>query len=96
MQRLTFDPLKNLSLAVHVSQIGFHPEDPAKVAFITPWPVTHTPGDISPASKPDSLIFGILRRLWQLLGILEVPWDWRDAGMLQLWGRIVLVVLCAP
>lgn len=36
-QKLTFDPLKNPSLAIHVSQLGFHPEDPAKVAFVSCW-----------------------------------------------------------
>jgi endoglucanase len=33
----TFDPTRLRSEAVHVSQIGFRPDDPAKVAFLSAW-----------------------------------------------------------
>ncbi len=32
-----FDPLRLLSEAVHVNQIGFRPDDPAKLAFLSFW-----------------------------------------------------------
>ncbi len=32
-----YDPAKIRSEAVHVSQLGFHPHDPAKVAFLSTW-----------------------------------------------------------
>ena len=33
----TFSPQTERSEAVHVSHLGFHPEDPAKVAFLSTW-----------------------------------------------------------
>ncbi|MEM8639310.1 MAG: glycoside hydrolase family 9 protein [Cyanobacteria bacterium P01_G01_bin.54] len=36
-QRWRYRPLNQWSEAVHVSQIGFHPEDPVKVAFLSVW-----------------------------------------------------------
>jgi endoglucanase len=36
-QKFTFDPLSLRSEAVHVSQVGFRPDDPAKVAFLSCW-----------------------------------------------------------
>jgi endoglucanase len=35
--QFTYRPLKMRSEAVHVSQIGFHPDDPVKVAFLSCW-----------------------------------------------------------
>jgi endoglucanase len=36
-QKFTFDPATLRSEAVHVSQIGFRPDDPAKLAFLSCW-----------------------------------------------------------
>jgi endoglucanase len=36
-QTFTFDPATQRSEAVHVNQIGFRPDDPAKVAFLSCW-----------------------------------------------------------
>ena len=36
-QNLTFDPVKERSEAVHVSHLGFKPDDPAKLAFLSCW-----------------------------------------------------------
>jgi endoglucanase len=36
-QKFTFDPASLRSEAVHVSQIGFRPDDPAKLAFLSCW-----------------------------------------------------------
>jgi endoglucanase len=36
-QKFTFDPSSLRSEAVHVSQIGFRPDDPAKLAFLSCW-----------------------------------------------------------
>jgi endoglucanase len=36
-REFTYQPLKMRSEAVHVSHIGFHPNDPAKVAFLSCW-----------------------------------------------------------
>jgi len=33
----TYDPLRSRSEAVHVSQIGFRPDDPVKLAFLSCW-----------------------------------------------------------
>jgi len=33
----TYDPMKNRSEAVHVSHIGFRPDDPVKIAFLSLW-----------------------------------------------------------
>ena len=36
-QRFAYEPLRMRSESVHVSHIGFHPNDPAKVAFLSCW-----------------------------------------------------------
>jgi endoglucanase len=36
-QKFTFDPASLRSEAVHVNQIGFRPDDPAKLAFLSCW-----------------------------------------------------------
>ena len=36
-KEFTYQPLRMRSEAVHVSHIGFHPDDPAKVAFLSCW-----------------------------------------------------------
>jgi endoglucanase len=36
-REFTYQPLSMRSEAVHVSHIGFHPDDPAKVAFLSCW-----------------------------------------------------------
>src|ERR1017187_6375522 len=36
-QKFTFDPSSLRSEAVHVSQVGFRPDDPAKFAFLSCW-----------------------------------------------------------
>ncbi len=36
-QSFTYEPRKMRSEAVHVSQVGFRPDDPAKVAFLSLW-----------------------------------------------------------
>ena len=36
-QKFKYDPLRMPSQAVHVSHIGFHPDDPAKAAFVSCW-----------------------------------------------------------
>jgi endoglucanase len=36
-QKFTFDPASLRSEAVHVSQVGFRPDDPAKLAFLSCW-----------------------------------------------------------
>ena len=40
----TFDPNSVRSEAVHVSHLGFHPDDPAKVAFLSTWMGTEGQG----------------------------------------------------
>ncbi len=37
LQKFAFDPTRVRSEAVHVSQVGFRPDDPAKVAFLSCW-----------------------------------------------------------
>jgi endoglucanase len=36
-QTFTFDPARLRSEAVHVNQVGFRPDDPAKIAFLSCW-----------------------------------------------------------
>jgi endoglucanase len=54
-KEFTYQPLKMRSEAVHVSQIGFHPDDPAKVAFLSCWM-----GSGGGLKYPDGLTFHIL------------------------------------
>ncbi|MFT5472737.1 MAG: endoglucanase [Kiritimatiellia bacterium] len=35
--RFRFDPFNTVSEAIHISQIGFHPEDSVKVAYLSAW-----------------------------------------------------------
>ena len=53
---LTLDAARLRSEAVHVSHIGFHPADPAKVAFLSCWR-----GSGGPQHYPDGLNFAVVR-----------------------------------
>lgn len=53
---LTFDVTQLRSEAVHVSQIGFHPNDPVKVAFLSCWR-----GTGGPQKYADGLAFAVVR-----------------------------------
>jgi endoglucanase len=54
-REFVYQPLKMRSEAVHVSHIGFHPDDPAKVAFLSCWM-----GNGGGLKYPDGMIFHIL------------------------------------
>jgi endoglucanase len=51
-----YDVRRLRSDAIHVSQVGFHPSDPAKVAFLSTWM-----GSGGPLDYPDGLRFWIVR-----------------------------------
>jgi endoglucanase len=51
----TFQPLMMRSEAVHVSHIGFHPDDPAKVAFLSCWM-----GNGGGLKYPDGMTFHVV------------------------------------
>jgi len=51
----TCDPINQLSEAVHVSHLGFRPDDPAKVAFLSCWM-----GNGGGLSYPEQLVFHVL------------------------------------
>ena len=53
---LAMDAARLRSEAVHVSHIGFHPADPAKVAFLSCWR-----GSGGPQHYPDGLHFAVVR-----------------------------------
>jgi len=55
-QSVTFDPSSTRSEAVHVSHLGFRPDDPAKVAFLSCWI-----GDGGALDYSEGLPFGVLR-----------------------------------
>ncbi|MEL4894914.1 glycoside hydrolase family 9 protein [Crocosphaera sp. Alani8] len=44
----TYDPSRMPSEAIHVSQLGFHPNDPSKVGFLSTWMGVNQPIDYSP------------------------------------------------
>jgi endoglucanase len=50
-----YQPLKMRSESVHVSHIGFHPDDPAKVAFLSCWM-----GNGGGLKYPDGMSFNII------------------------------------
>ena len=54
-QEFIYDPQKMRSEAVHVSHIGFHPDDPVKVAFLSLWM-----GTGGPVEYPEGLKFHVL------------------------------------
>ena len=51
----TYDPASLRSQAVHVSHLGFRPDDPAKVAFLSAWM-----GSGGPLTYPKGLTFRVL------------------------------------
>jgi len=51
----TWDPINQRSEAVHVSQLGFRPDDPAKVAFLSCWM-----GKGKGLSYPQKMVFHVL------------------------------------
>lgn len=50
-----YQPDRNPSEAVHVSQVGFRPDDPAKVAFLSTWM-----GNGGPLDYPEGLNFQVI------------------------------------
>jgi endoglucanase len=54
-ESFTYDPDRTLSEAVHVTQVGFRPDDPGKVAFFSTWM-----GDGGGLSYPNGLAFSIV------------------------------------
>ncbi|MDW8029922.1 MAG: hypothetical protein RMK94_16200, partial [Armatimonadota bacterium] len=50
-QEFVYDPQKMRSEAVHVSHIGFRPDDPVKVAFLSLWMGTGGPLEFPEATK---------------------------------------------
>ena len=64
-QKLTFDPAALRSEAVHVNQIGFRPDDPAKVAFLSCWM-----GEVGGVKYGEGLPFAVLDDV-----TAEVVWE---------------------
>jgi len=55
-QKFKYDPASLRSEAVHVTQVGFRPDDPAKVAFLSCWL-----GDGGPLAYADGIPFRVVR-----------------------------------